>query len=122
MTTVTQGTVGLGKAISYFTTLGKTVLLPLNDNQDYDLVVESDSLLQKVQVKTTSFKSNTGYIVQLKAVRSNKTKNKLYPFDNNTVDIVFVYCLDGTSYSIPSKEVKVKSSLTLSKAWDRFKI
>lgn len=33
-----QGTIGLGKAIAYFTSRGFVVSIPLNDSQDYDLV------------------------------------------------------------------------------------
>lgn len=38
-------------AIAYFSTNGYTVSIPLNDTQDYDLVVEKDNILQTVQVK-----------------------------------------------------------------------
>ena len=35
-----QGNIGLGVAIQYFTQNLYTVSLPLNDSQDYDLIVE----------------------------------------------------------------------------------
>ena len=35
-----KGNSGLGIAIAYFSINGYTVLIPLNDTQDYDLVVE----------------------------------------------------------------------------------
>ena len=34
-----QGNVGMGQAISYYTQKGYTVSIPLNDCQEYDLVV-----------------------------------------------------------------------------------
>ena len=42
---------GLGMAIAYFSTNGYTVSIPLNDTQDYDLIVEKNGILQRVQVK-----------------------------------------------------------------------
>ena len=41
-----KGNSGLGMAIAYFSTNGYTVSIPLNDTQDYDLVVEKDNILQ----------------------------------------------------------------------------
>lgn len=53
-----QGNVGLGRAIAYYTEKGYTVMLPLNDTQKYDLVIDKDGLLQRVSVKTTQFIAN----------------------------------------------------------------
>ena len=47
------GNSSLGLAISYFTCHGYVVSIPLNDTQDYDLIVEKDSKLYKIQVKGT---------------------------------------------------------------------
>lgn len=57
-----QGSIGLGQAIAYFTKAGYTVSIPLNDSQDYDLIVEIDEKLYKIQVKTTTIKARgSGY-------------------------------------------------------------
>jgi HJR/Mrr/RecB family endonuclease len=53
-----QGDVGLGQAIAWFTRNSYTVSLPLTDSQDYDLIVDKDNVLYRVQVKTTSNKNN----------------------------------------------------------------
>ena len=44
-----QGTVGLGVAIAHYSSLGYVVSVPLIDGQDYDLVVDKDGVLHKVQ-------------------------------------------------------------------------
>lgn len=44
---------GLGRAIAYYTANCIPVLLPLNDTQKYDLVVDKDGKLLRVSVKTT---------------------------------------------------------------------
>ena len=46
-----QGDAGLGQAIAYFTMLGYDIALPLTDSADWDLIVEMDDLLKRVQVK-----------------------------------------------------------------------
>ena len=37
-----RGNCGLGIAIGYFSTNGYTVSIPLNDTQDYDLLIDKD--------------------------------------------------------------------------------
>lgn len=52
-----KGNSGLGIAIAYYSSKGYTVAIPLNDTQDYDLVVDKDEKLYKVQVKATACKT-----------------------------------------------------------------
>ena len=44
---------GLGIAIAYYTANGYIVSVPLNDTQDYDLIVDKNNKIFKVQVKAT---------------------------------------------------------------------
>ena len=119
-----QGNIGLGRAIAYYTSKGVSVLIPLNDTQSYDLVVEKDGKLQKVSVKTTRGmnKDNTYYEVQLKNCGGSSGKSVIRNFDNTTCDIVFITTIEGILYEIPSKEIKVKSALTLTPEWDKYKV
>ena len=55
-----KGNTGLGIAIAYYTSNGYIVSIPLNDTQDYDLVVEKNNKLHRVQVKATSCKTKYG--------------------------------------------------------------
>jgi hypothetical protein len=75
MSTKKLGDVGLGEAIRYFTGLKQTVLIPLTDSQDYDLVVDRGEKLVKVQVKYTSYKRNGTY--QTNIVVRGGTKGKI---------------------------------------------
>ena len=52
-----KGNTGLGIAIAYYSMNGYTVSIPLNDTQDYDLIVDKNNILKKVQVKATSCKT-----------------------------------------------------------------
>ena len=40
-----KGNSGLGMAIAYFSTNGYVVSIPLNDTQDYDLVIEKEDTI-----------------------------------------------------------------------------
>lgn len=63
-----KGNSGLGMAIAYFSSNGYVVSIPLNDTQDYDLVIEKDGKLAKVQVKATGCKTkNNIYQLSLKS-------------------------------------------------------
>ena len=42
-----KGNSGLGIAIAYYSTNGYIVSIPLNDTQNYDLVVEKDNILKR---------------------------------------------------------------------------
>ena len=77
MTNKEKGNFGLGIAIAYFSTNRYTVSIPLNDTQDYDLVIEKDNIFQTVQVKTTGCKTKHGtYQVALKSCGGTNMWNK----------------------------------------------
>lgn len=117
-----QGNIGLGRAIAYYTSKGIPVMLPLNDSQKYDLVID-DSTLKRVSIKTTRFKDKRGnFIVQLKNTTLGSSHNTIRRFDNESSDILFVLTRDLTMYEIPTCEVKSTCALTLSKDYDRYKI
>lgn len=118
-----QGNVGIGLAIAYFTKIGMTVSIPLNDSQDYDLVVEDNKELLRVQVKTTKFKkSQKSYTVCLKS--SGGTCGKVYKtVAQSNCDVLFVICEDGSMYSFPKSFIKdTKDSLTLGDKVENFKV
>lgn len=109
------GNAGLSLAIAYFGSNGYTVSIPLNDTQDYDLIVEKENILYRIQIKATKHKKKTdNYIVTLKS--AGGTKGIIYKRVIETnIDFLFVLCEDHTMYLIPKNELK-RSSITLNKA------
>lgn len=109
-----QGDIGLGHAISYYCKLG-TVCLPLTDSQDYDLIVDIDGKLHKVQVKTSGAqRDNKGYQITLVTKGGNKSgTGKDKPFDCTKVDFLFILTGDGKEYSIPSSKIDSKIQITV---------
>lgn len=116
-----QGNVGLGRAIAYYTANCIPVLLPLNDTQSYDLVVDKDGQLQRVSVKTTQFKNSSNkYEVLLKNCGGSSGKSKIRHFDKKSCDIVFIVTIKGTMYEIPIDVIEVKHTLTLTSELNKY--
>ena len=113
-----QGDVGMGVAIGYFASHGHTVCVPLTDSQDYDLVVDIDNKLQRVQVKTTTSSrrrtKNIGYDVELRVRGGNRSgTGKSKSFDSTKADQLFILTACGDQYLIPTSQVKGKTSITV---------
>ena len=85
-----RGNCGLGIAIGYFSTNGYTVSIPLNDTQDYDLLIDKDNNIKSVQVKYTTCKTKYGnYQVALKSCGGTKGRTYKTVRDTN-VDYLFI--------------------------------
>lgn len=78
--------------------------LPLTDSQDYDLIVDMDNVISRVQVKTTTYKSVYGvYLVNLNVKGGNRSGiGKIKKFDPTKVEYVFVATGEKDLYLIPS--------------------
>lgn len=96
-----KGNCGLGIAIAYFSTNGYIVSIPLNDTQDYDLLIDKDNKIESVQVKYTSCKTKYGnYQVALKSCGGTKGNAYKTVIDTN-VDYLFVVTKETDIYMIP---------------------
>lgn len=122
LNTKKQGDIGLGIAISYFVSSGKTVSIPLTDSQEYDLVVDYDGILKKVQVKTSRFQRNGEYEVMMKTCGGNQSSSTMKIFDGTKVDLLFIYTDNGDRYLIPTNSDTPKHSLRLGKKMQVYKI
>ncbi len=108
-----QGDVGLGSAIAYFTSKGYTVSLPLTDSQPYDLIVDMNGQLKKVQVKTTGYKDGTYYQINLSTKGGNRSFNTVKKFDRTSVDYVYALTSVGGRWLIPVSTIKATGLLNL---------
>ena len=108
-----KGNSGLVSAIAYYGLKGFTVSLPLNDTQDYDLIVDNGEKLLKVQVKATAQRTPQGYTTF--SVKScGGTNGTTYKTIKETnIDIVFVLTELQEMYEIPISEITVSSSMNL---------
>lgn len=113
---------GLGIAIAYYSTSGYIVSITLNDTQDYDLIVDKNNILKKVQVKATSCKTRYNkYQVALKSCGG--TKGKTYKTIINTnIDEVFIVTDSMDIFIIPIEKIKNKSTLNLCDKYEKYRI
>lgn len=115
MNTNQLGNIGLGKAIAYFTGRGHSVSVPLTDSQKYDLIVDIDGLLKRVQVKYTSrlSKNNKYFLVGLRTVT---VKSKVKTISRNYVpgdfDLLFVVTPQG-DFVVDSEDITTTNTYQL---------
>lgn len=96
-----KGRAGMSAAIAYFGMNGYTVSIPLNDTQDYDLVIEKDGIFQKVQCKATG--STDGKIDF--RLKSGKTHSTLGNLIETNIDILFCLNQNKTMFVIPFEDI-----------------
>ena len=117
-----KGNTGLSIAIAYYTSNGYTVSIPLNDTQDYDLIVEKDNKLKRVQVKSTSCKTKYGiYQVALKSCGGTLGKTYKTLIDTN-IEEVFILTEDISMYIIPKEEIKNRTTLNINQECYKYKV
>jgi hypothetical protein len=124
MNTKQQGDIGVAKAIYIYTALGYTVSIPNTDNAKYDLVVEKDGKLNRVQVKTTSYKTQYGiYQAMLKTSGGNQSwSGEISRISSNNVDLVFILTEEGITYEFPSEVLNGSATVNLGKDKDQYKV
>ena len=108
-----KGKTGLALAIGYYGSNGYTISLPLNDTQDYDLIVDDGKKLQKVQVKfTDSINCYGSYQVSVRSCGG--TDGGIYKRVIDTdIDILFVICSNGQMFEIPKQDITQRNTISL---------
>ena len=119
-----KGRAGLSFAIAYFGSNGYNVSIPLNDTQDYDLVIEKDNFFQKVQCKSTGKKNkaNLFYKVKLESWGGNNGGTYYGTVKDGSADLLFVLTENQSLYLIPVKDIKQSRELTLTYDYDKYRI
>ena len=115
-----KGNTGLAMAIAYYGSNGYIVSIPLNDTQDYDLIVEKENKLKRVQVKSTDCKTKYNkYQVSLKSCGGTKGKTYKTVLDTN-IEEIFIFTGNGLMYIIPFEEIENKSTLNICSKYDKY--
>ncbi|MBS5857401.1 MAG: hypothetical protein KIC60_02735 [Clostridium sp.] len=117
-----KGNSGLGIAIAYFSLNEYTVSIPLNDTQDYDIIVEKNNIIKTVQVKFTSCKTkNNSFQVALQSCGGTKGKRYKTFIDTN-VDYLFISNENLELYLIPKEFIFNKTTLNLCSKYSKFQV
>ena len=110
-----QGDAGLGQAIAFFTLKGYNVALPLTDSADWDMIVEIDGVLKKVQVKTSTQLGLNGHMIFEGSVSGgNKSSSSVKLIKDQDWDLIFLHHLvTGKQALIPKSEITTKNRISL---------
>ena len=94
----------------------------LNDTQDYDLIVDKNNVLKKVQVKATSCKTKYNkYQVALKSCGGTKGETYKTIIDTK-IDEVFIVTDTMEMFIIPIEEIKNKTTLNLCEKYEKNRV
>ena len=118
MSTKQKGDTALGQAISYFIGNDYEVCLPIGDKRDYDLIVEKDNTLYRVQVKYAglySSKNNTCR-VGLRITGGNQSYHYAKSYSDDAFELLFVYTAKGQKFVLPWEEVTARNELHIEHA------
>lgn len=117
-----KGNTSLGIAIAYYSSNGYTVSIPLNDTQDYDLIVDKDNNLKRVQVKSTSCITKSGnYQVALKSCGGTKGNTYKRVIDT-CIEEVFILTEKLDMYIIPIEKLKNRSTISICDKYIIYKV
>jgi hypothetical protein len=116
-----QGDAGLGQAIAHFTELGYDVALPLTDSADWDMIVEIDGILKRVQVKTSSQLRNDIEVFDASVKGGNKSSSSIKTIDQQSWDLIFLYHI-GTKRKalIPKESLTTNGQISFSEKYKEF--
>lgn len=119
-----QGDIGVAKAIYYYSACGYIVSIPATDNSRYDLLVDKNGKINRVQVKTSSYKIASGsYEVQLKTTGGNQSwQGIVKKISAEEIDILFIVCEDGSMYEIAPEIFDNRTTITLGKNYESFRV
>lgn len=120
-----QGDIGEARAVYEYTRLGYTVCTPHGDSARYDLIIEKDGVISRVQVKTSTAMNvgQTAHSVSLITTGGNQKGSMKTTYINHTeVDIVFVLVSTGDCYGIPAALVSGMRSISVGNKWVEYKL
>jgi hypothetical protein len=109
-----QGDKGELSAATWFSEQGASVAFPLFHSPNWDLVVEREEGLYRVQVKTSTVFRNARWEVAICTRGGNRSWSGIVKrFSASRCDILFVHVGDGRRWCIPSERVDGGSAIHL---------
>jgi len=100
-------------AAAWFSLCGCTAAMPV-EPAIYDLLVSMPDGIKRIQVKTTTHISKSGWIVQVgRRPYSTRSNARLVPYDPELIDLFFIVDGDLSLYLIPSKVIAGRVGIVL---------
>lgn len=94
-TTQRKGDIAVAQAIATFTKFGYDVAIPVTESAAYDIVVDADENLYRVQVRYSSTDN-----IELRRIHSNSQGYVIKKTKKNAYDWLYVLKKDGSEYLI----------------------
>ena len=109
-----KGNIGEAKCLAKMVELGVPVSLPFGDNERYDMIIEHNNKLEKIQVKYSSQKTENNSVIFHTASSTNHTTNKHYTNYINDIDAFLLYNgLNEDIYYLPIETVGNKKTISI---------
>ena len=125
MNTKVKGDLAVASAISFFIANGYEVCLPIGDRTDYDLVVEKQNKLSKIQVKYAGLylsRDNTCR-VGLRITGGNQSYNTAKKYSLDAFDYLYVLTARNERYFVPWKDITARNEIYIEhKKYQMYKI
>lgn len=118
-----KGSIAVAEAIAYFINKGLTVLVPIADCDKYDLGIDLEGKINRVQCKYSNYKEPSGaFIVDLTTFGGYREKTYHTKYKDGDFDLLFIYCGNRDKYLIPAEKILGKSHISIGvKSWNEFK-
>lgn len=119
-----QGDIGESRAIYEYTRMGYVVSRTLFNSAKYELVVDCGNSLNRVQVKTTTVKNESGgWAVFIATSGGNTREHTRQAFNKDACDFIFVLNADGECWSIPTAVIDSKDYIVVgNKKYNEYRI
>ena len=115
MNSKAKGDIAVGRAIQYYSSKNYTVLIPIGDKNSYDLVIDTEQGLKKVQCKYSSRKIVSGaFEIPLRVMGGNQSYHTIKKYKKGDFDILFAITSDGNAFEIPYDKIEGMSTKTVS--------
>lgn len=116
MNTKSIGNIGEAVAIAEFAKRNIPISIPFGDNQKYDLIIEINNELKKVQVKTSEYihykKEKIDFFISL--VKSNTKGCETTSYKSTDFDYFYLYCIENDmSFLVENVKSTPKGSITI---------
>jgi hypothetical protein len=109
-----KGDIAQGAAISYFMKNGYEVCLPIGDKRTYDMLIEINGDVQKVQVKFAGiYTASDQCKVGLRTTGGNQSYNYSKKYSDNEFDLLFVYTARNDSFLLPWNEITARNEMSI---------
>lgn len=98
---------------TFFTSLGYNVSIPLGEDCRYDMIIDIDNILLRIQVKHPSV-TETGITISTKSTQSNNNENKTLYYNKEQIDYFATY-YNNQCYLIKVEECSSSKTLAFNK-------